>query len=74
MIYFLFKKIGGGGGGLGDLNQIKQSCVADFFFCTPLAQTLKMVPLNGLGPSWNTFAKRPHVNYYILKYIYMIIS
>ena len=32
MIYFLFKKHGGGGGGLGDLNQIKQSCVADFYF------------------------------------------
>ena len=38
--YFLFKKHGrgegGGGRGSGDLNQIKQPCVAVFFFCVPL--------------------------------------
>jgi len=35
MISFLFKKPGGGG--VGDLNQIKQSHVAGFFFVCPLA-------------------------------------
>ena len=35
VIYFLFRKPGGGGVGLGGLNQIKQPHVADFF-CVPL--------------------------------------
>ena len=36
VIYFLFRKPGGGGVGLGGLNQIKQPRVADFFFAYPL--------------------------------------
>ena len=43
LIYFL-RSMGeeeGGGRGLGDLNQIKQPCVALFFFlCTPWSQAL----------------------------------
>ena len=36
MIYFLFRKYGGGGVGLGGLNKIKQPCIADFSFVWPL--------------------------------------
>ena len=36
VIYFLFRKYGGGGEGPWDLIEIKQPRVWDFFFCTPL--------------------------------------